>query len=82
MSTKCSYCRPLYQQAAPHEKDVWAAHHEILLFGRQMADFGSATGPVQTSFIENEIVNQCDTSATHEFAEGWGDSDYESDPAI
>ena len=45
-------------------------------------DFGSATSSVQTSFIEDELVNQRDTSAEDEFAEGWGDSDYESDPAI
>ena len=37
---------------------------------------------MQRSFIENEIVNQGDTSATDEFAEGRGDSDYESEPAI
>ena len=27
-------------------------------------------------------MNQHDTGAADEFAEGWGDSDYESDPAI
>ena len=37
---------------------------------------------MQISFIEDEIGNQRDTSAADEFAEGWGDSDYESDPAI
>ena len=58
------------------------AHHDILLFRRQIADFGSATSSVQTSFTEDEIVNQRDTSARDKFAEGWGDSDYESDPAI
>ena len=57
-------------------------HHDILLFRSQIVDFGSATSSVQISFIEDEIVNQCDTSAVDEFAEGWGDSDYESDPAI
>ena len=37
---------------------------------------------MQPSFIEGEIENQRDTSAADEFAEGRGDSDYESDPAI
>ena len=82
MSTKCPYCRRRYQHAADYEKHVWAAHHDILLFRRQIADFGSATSSVQTSFIEDEIRNQRDTSAADEFAEGWGDSDYESDLAI
>ena len=72
---KCPYCRWHYQHAAAYEKNVRAAHHDILLFRRQIADFASATSSVQTSFIENEIVNQRDTSAADEFAEGWGDSD-------
>ena len=58
------------------------AHHDRFLFRRQTADFGSATSSVQTSFIEYETVNQHHTGAADEFAEGWGDSDYESDPAI
>ena len=37
---------------------------------------------MQTSFIEDETVNQHDTGAADEFAEGWGHSDNESDPAI
>ena len=37
---------------------------------------------MQTSFIEDETVNQHDTGAADEFGEGSGDSDYESDPAI
>ena len=37
---------------------------------------------MRTSFIEDEPVNQHDTSATDEFAEGRRDSDHESDPAI
>ena len=37
---------------------------------------------MQTAFIEDEIVSQRDTSAADQFAEGWGDSDYECDPAI
>ena len=82
MSTKCPYCRRRYQHAAAYEKHVRAAHHDILLFRRQTADFGSATSSVQTSFIEDATANQRDTSAGDEFAEGWGNSDYESDPAI
>ena len=82
MSMKCPYCRRRYLHAAAYQKHVPAAHHDIFLFGRQIADFGSATSSVQTSFIEHEIVNQRDTSATNEFGEGWGDSDYVSDPAI
>ena len=34
------------------------------------------------SFIEDEPVNQHGTGAADEFAKGWGDSDYESDPVI
>ena len=82
MSTKCPYCRRHYQHTAASEKHVRAAHHDILLLWRQSADFGSATSYVQTSFIEDETVNQQDTGATDEFAEGWGDSDCESDPTI
>ena len=37
---------------------------------------------MQTSFIEDETVNQHDTGAAEEFAEDWGESDYEYDPAI
>ena len=37
---------------------------------------------MQTCFIEDATVNQRDTSAGEEFAEGWGNYDYESDPAI
>ena len=47
-------------------------HHDILLFRRMTADFGSATSSVQTSFIEYATANQRDTSAGDEFAEGWG----------
>ena len=43
MSTKCPYCRRRYQHAAAYEKHVRTAHHDILLFCRQTADFGSAT---------------------------------------
>ena len=82
MSTKCPYCRRSYQHAAAYQKHVRAAHHDILLFRCQTADFGPATSSVQTSFIEDETVNQHDTGAADEFAEGRGDSDYESDPAI
>ena len=82
MCTKCPYCRRRYHHAAAYEKHVRAAHHDILLFRRQIADFGSATSSVQISFIEDEIVTQGDTSAADEFAERWADSDYESDPAI
>ena len=82
MSTKCPYCRRRRQHAAAYEKHVRAPHHDILLFRRPIADFGSATLSVQTCFIEDEIVNQRDTGAVDAFAEGWGDSDYESNPAI
>ena len=76
------FCRLRYQHAALYEKDVRAAHHDILPFRRQTADFGLATSSVQTSFIEDETVNQQETGAVDQFAEGCGDSDYESDPAI
>ena len=82
MSTKCPYCRRRYQHTAAYEKNVRAAHHDILLFHRPTADFGSATSSVQRSFIEDATANQHDTSAGDEFAEGWGNSDHESDPAI
>ena len=82
MSTKCPYCGRRYQHAAAYENNVRAAHHDILLFRRLIADIGSATSSVQISLIEDEIVNQRDSSAVDQFAEGWGDSDYESDPAI
>ena len=82
MSTKCPYCRRRYQHAAAYEKHVRAAHLDILLFRNQTADFGLATSSVQTSFIEDATVNQRDPSAGDEFAESWGNSGYESDPAI
>ena len=82
MSTKCPYCRQRYRHAAVYEEYVRAAHHDILLFRRQTADFGSTTSSVQISFIQDGIVNQRGMSAADEFAVGWGDSDYESDPAI
>ena len=63
MSTKCPYCRRRYQHAAAYEKHVRAAHHDILLFRRQTAEFGSATSSVQISFIEDATANQRDTSA-------------------
>ena len=37
---------------------------------------------MHTSFVEDETVNQHDTGAEDECAEGWGDSDSESDQAI
>ena len=37
---------------------------------------------MQISFIEDATANQHNTSTSDEFAEGWGKSDYESDPAI
>ena len=55
------------------------AHHHILLFRRQSADFGSATSSVERSFIADKTVNQHDTGAPDEFAEGWRDFEYESD---
>ena len=82
MSTKCPYCHRRYQYTAAYEKHVQGLHHDILLFRRHTTDFGSATSSVQTSFIDDETVNQHDTGAADEFAEGWGDSNYRSDPAI
>ena len=81
-STKCPYCRRHYQHAAACENHVWAAHDDILLLRRQTTNFGLATSSMQTSFIENATANQPNTSAGDEFAECWGNSDYESDPAI
>jgi len=82
MTTKCPYCRRRYQHAAAYERHVRTTHHDIMLLRRQIADLGSATSPGRTAFIEDETVNQCVTSAVDEFAEGWGNSDYESDPPI
>ena len=82
MSTKCPYCHRRYQHAAAYEKYFRAAHHDILLFRRQITDFGSVTSSVETSSREDKIVNQRDTSAKDKFAEGMRDSDYESDLAI
>ena len=82
MSTKCPYCHRRYKHAAAYEKHVWVAHHDILLFRRQTVDFGSATSSVQTSFIDDATANRRDTSAGDEFAEGWGNSEYESDPSF
>ena len=82
MSTKCPNCHRRYQHGPAYEQQVPAAHDDILLFRRQTADFGSATSSVPTSFIQDETVNQHDTGVTDQFQEGWGDSDYESDPAI
>ena len=82
MSTKCPYFGQRYQHATAYEKRLRATHYDILLFRRQTLDFGSVTSSVQTSFIENATANQLDTSAGDEFSEGWGNSDYESDPAI
>ena len=79
---KSTYCHRRYQHDTAYEKPIQATHHHILLFHRQIADFRFATSSIQTSFIEHETVNQHDTDATDGFAEGWGDSDYESDPAI
>ena len=53
-----------------------------MLFRRQTADFGSTTSSMQTSFIEDATANQRNTSAWDGFAEGWENSNYESDPAI
>ena len=47
-----------------------------------MADFGSATASVQTSFLEDDKVNRHDTRAMNEFAECCRYSECESDPAI
>ena len=82
MNTKGSYCRRRYEHTAVYEKHVRAGHHHILLFPLQTEDFWSATSSRSISFIEDEIGTQHDTSAADKFAEGWGDSDYESDPAI
>ena len=82
MSTNCPYSCRRYQHAAAYEKHVRAAHHDILLFRHQTADFGSATSSMQTAFNEDATANLRQTSAGDEFAESWGNSDYESDPAI
>ena len=58
MSTKCPYCRRRYQHGAAYEKHVRAAHHDILLFHRQTADFGLATSSMQTSFIEDDLDSE------------------------
>jgi len=49
---------------------------------REIADSGPGTSSARTSFIQDEAVNQRVTSDVDEFAEGGGNSDYESDPAI
>jgi len=82
MTTKCPYCCRRYQHAAAYEKHVQVVHHDILLGHGQVADPGSATSSVRTSFIQDETGNQRHTSAVGEFTEGWGNSDYEFDPAI
>jgi hypothetical protein len=53
-----------------------------MLFHREIADSGPGTSSARTSFIQDEAVNQRVTSDVDEFAEGGGNSDYESDPAI
>jgi len=53
-----------------------------MLFHREIAHSGPETSSARTSFIQDEAVNQRVTSDVDEFAEGRGNSDYESDPAI
>ena len=79
---KCPYCCWRCEHAAAYEKPVQVVHHDILLFHRQVADPGSATSSMRTSFIQYETVNQRHPSAVGKFTEDWGNSDYEFDPAI
>ena len=45
MSTKYPYGRRRSQHAAAYEKDVRAAHQNILLYRRQIADFETLLHP-------------------------------------